>query len=86
MQVSYIRDGKTESVAVNLVKNDIIKTEFKGLELQNIDGAEKKKYKIDYGVKITEVINPNLKQYADELQGSIILSIDNVKAIDVETV
>ena len=86
VQVSYIRDGKTESVAVNLVKNDIIKTEFKGLELQNIDGAEKKKYKIDYGVKITEVINPNLKQYADELQGSIILSIDNVKAIDVETV
>ena len=86
VQVAYIRNGKTETVAVNLVKNDIIKTEFKGLELQNIDGAEKKKYKIDYGVKITEVINPNLKQYADELQGSIILSIDNVKAIDVETV
>ena len=86
VQVSYIRNSKTETVAVTLVKNDIVKTEFKGLELQNIDGTEKKKFKIDYGVKITEVINPNLQQYADELKGSIILSIDNVKAIDIETV
>ena len=86
VQVSYIRNGKTETAAVTLVKNDIVKTDFKGLELQNVDGAEKKKFKIDYGVKITEVVNPNLQQYADELKGSIILSIDNVKAIDVETV
>lgn len=86
VQVSFIRNGKTETVAVTLVKNDIVKTEFKGLELQNVDGAEKKKFKIDYGVKITDVLNPNLQQYADELKGSIILSIDNTKAIDVETV
>lgn len=86
VQVSYIRNAKTETVTVALVKNDIIKTEFKGLELQNVAAAEKKKFKIDYGVKITEVINPNLKQYADELTGSIILSIDNIKAVDVETV
>ena len=86
VQVSYIRNGKSETAAVTLVKNDIVKTDFKGLELQNVDGAEKKKFKIDYGVKITEVVNPNLQQYADELKGSIILSIDNVKAIDVETV
>ena len=32
------------------------------------------------------MLNPNLQQYADELKGSIILSIDNTKAIDVETV
>lgn len=86
VQVSYIRNAKTETVTVTLVKNDIVKTEFKGLELQNIDGIEKKKFKIDYGVKITEVLNPNLQQYAEELKGSIILTIDNVKAIDVESV
>ena len=86
VQVSYIRNGKTETVAVTLVKNDIVKTEFKGLELQNVDSAEKKKFKIDYGVKITDVLNPNLQQYADELKGSIILSIDDTKAVDVETV
>ena len=86
VQVSYIRNSKTETVAVTLVKNDIVKTEFKGLELQNVDSTDKKKFKIDYGVKITEVVNANLQQYADELKGSIILSIDNVKAIDVETV
>ena len=86
VQVSYIRNGKTETALVTLVKNDIVKTEFKGLELQNVDSNEKKKFKIDYGVKITDVLNPNLQQYADELKGSIILSIDNSKAIDVETV
>ena len=86
VQVSFIRNAKTETVTVTLVKNDIVKTEFKGLELQNADATEKKKFKIDYGVKITEVSNPNLQQYAEELKGSIILSIDNTKAVDVETV
>ena len=86
VQVSYIRNGKTEIASVTLIKNDIVKTEFKGLELQNIDSVEKKKFKIDYGVKITEVLNPNLQQYASELKGSIILSIDNAKATDVESV
>ena len=86
VQVSFIRNGKNQTVSVTLVKNDIVKTDFKGLELQNIDGNEKKKFKIEYGVRITEVTNPNLQQYADELKGSIILSIDNVKATDVETV
>ena len=86
IQVSYIRDGKTETKTVSLIKNDILKTEFKGMELQNIDANDKKNFRLEYGVKIIEVSNENLQQYADELKGSIILSIDNVKAIDVETV
>ncbi|MDZ4329025.1 MAG: serine protease, partial [Flavobacterium sp.] len=46
----------------------------------------KKKFKIDYGVRIKSINSQNLKQYEDELIGNIILSIDNVKATDVETV
>ena len=86
VQVSYLRNGKAETVSVALIKNDVIKTEFKGLELQNIDSNDKKKYKINYGVRITEVTNPNLMPYIDELKGSIILSIDNSNATDVEAV
>ena len=86
VQVSYLRDGKTYTVPVVLTKNEFYSTEFKGLELENIDATDKKKYNIDSGVRIKEINNDNLKPYYDELKGTIILSIDNVKATDVEAV
>jgi sialic acid synthase SpsE len=36
--------------------------------------------------KIKAITNENLIQYTAELKGNIILSIDNVKATDIETV
>jgi hypothetical protein len=54
--------------------------------LENINAADKKKFNINYGVKIKSISNENLVQYSTELKGSIILSIDNVKAKDIETV
>jgi Do/DeqQ family serine protease len=86
INVTIIRDGKNQVIPVTLVKNDIINTDFKGLELENIDTSDKKRFKIDYGVKIKEVTNDRLKPYENELSGSIILTIDGAKAIDVETV
>ena len=86
VQVSFIRDGKTKIVPVVLSKNEFFNAEFKGIELENIEAADKKKFKIDYGVRIKSISSQNLKQYEDELIGNIILSIDNIKAIDVETV
>ena len=86
VQVTFIRDDEVKTVMVTLIKNDVFTTEFKGLELENIDDADKKKYRIDYGIKIKEINNDNLKPYYDQLKGGIILSIDNVKATDIETV
>ena len=86
INVTVIRDGKNQVIPVSLVKNDIINTDFKGLELENIDASDKKRFKIDYGVKIKEVTNDRLKPYENELNGSIILTIDGAKASDVETV
>ena len=68
-----------------LTKNENFTTEFKGIELENIDAADKKKYRIDAGVRIKEINNDNLKPYYDELKGTIILSIDNMKTTDIET-
>ena len=85
VQVSYIRDGKTFTVPVVLTKNENFTTEFKGIELENIDAADKKKFRIDAGVRIKEINNDNLKPYYDELKGTIILSIDNMKTTDIET-
>jgi serine protease Do len=86
VQVTFIRDGETKSVPVVLVKNDVVSTEFKGIELENIEASDKKKFRIDYGVRIKEINNENLKPYYDQLKGNIILSVDNVKATDVETI
>jgi Do/DeqQ family serine protease len=86
IKVTYMKDGQTKTVPVTLSKNEFFSTEFKGIELENIDAADKKKFRIDYGVKIKNITNENLAQYQNELQGNIILSIDNVKATNVETV
>jgi serine protease Do len=86
IQVTYIRDGKNKTVAVVLSKNEFFNTEFKGISLENIDANDKKRFQINYGVKIKSISNENLKQYNDELIGNIILSIDNVKATNIETV
>jgi serine protease Do len=86
VQVTYIRNGKNNVVAVTLSKNEIFSTEFKGIELENIDALDKKKFKTEYGVKIKEITNENLMQYSDELKGNIILSIDNVKTPNIYSV
>ncbi|RKS98846.1 S1C family serine protease [Flavobacterium sp. 123] len=86
VQVTFIRDGKNKTAPVTLSKNEFFTTEFKGIEVENIDAADKKAFKIDYGVKIKSINNENLEQYAEELKGNIILSIDNVKASNIEAV
>lgn len=86
IQVTYIRNEKTVKVTVTLSKSDVFSTQFKGLELENINPSDKKKFKINYGVKIKEINNERLNAYANDLKGGIILRIGNVKALDVETV
>ncbi|HMI07852.1 MAG TPA: PDZ domain-containing protein, partial [Flavobacterium sp.] len=86
VNVTFLRNGKNMVLPVTLTKTEFVSTEFKGIELENIDGSDKKKFRIDSGVKIREINNDNLKPYYDELIGNIIISVDNVKATDVETV
>ena len=86
VQVTIVRNDKTITIPVTLTKSDVINTQFKGLDLENIGAAEKKKFRISYGVKIKEIDNDKLRAYANDLKGGIILSIGNIKAIDVETV
>jgi Do/DeqQ family serine protease len=85
IQVTIIRDGTTKVIPVTLTKNEFISTEFKGLELENIDASDKKKFNINYGVRIKDLSNERLEQYADELKGGVILKIGNVKINDIET-
>ncbi len=86
VQVTFLRNGKTLSVPVTLTKNEFYSTEFKGIILENIDSSDRKRFNLTYGVKIKDIQNQNLAPYYDELKGNIILSINNVKAENVETV
>ena len=86
IQVTFIRNEKTMIVPVTLTKNEFVSYEYNGLQLQNIDAADKKKYKMDYGVKIKGINNDKLAIYANDLMEGIIMSIDNSKATDIETV
>jgi Do/DeqQ family serine protease len=83
--VTFIRKEKTMTVPVTLSKIDIASTEFKGIELENITAADKKKFRVDYGVKIKDLNNERLNAYANDLKGGIILSIGNAKVTDIES-
>jgi Do/DeqQ family serine protease len=85
VEVTFIREGKNKVTPVILSKNEFFSAEFKGLELENIDTADKKRFHLADGVKIKSITNDNLKQYEEDLRGNIILSIDNVKIKDIES-
>lgn len=83
--VTFIRKEKTMTTTVTLSKISLSSTEFKGIEIEEITAADKKKFRVDYGVKIKELNNERLNVYANDLKGGIILSIGNTKIIDIET-
>jgi S1-C subfamily serine protease len=85
VEVTFIREGKNKILPVVLSKNEFFSTEFKGLELENVNANDKKRFNLVDGVKIKSITNENLKPYEQDLIGNIILSIDNVKIKDIES-
>jgi len=81
IKVTFVRNGKAMETPVKLGKNEFATYEFNGLQLENLNDSDKKRFNVNYGVKIKEVAT----QSYGELAGSIILTIDNVKIKDVET-
>lgn len=86
INVTVIRNGDEKVIPVKLTKKELLTIEFNQMELSDIDEADKKGLNIDYGVKINKINNPDLAQYANQLEGGIILSIDGKKAIDISAV
>ncbi len=86
IKVGIVRDDKNMTIPVKLTKKELINYDLKGLELADLDADDAKKFNIKYGVKIENITNEELSGYAEQLKGAVILSIDNVKATDIETV
>jgi Do/DeqQ family serine protease len=86
VKVAVKRGNDVVVLPVKLSKNEINSFTYSGLELQDLTAAEKKQLKLDYGVRIKEITDEDYMPYYDELKGGIILSINNTKATDIETV
>jgi serine protease Do len=85
IEVTVIRDDKKVTLSVALSKKELVQFEFYGLEVEDLDATDLKKMRLNGGVKIKGITNEQLIKYADELEGSILLSIDGVPAKDVES-
>lgn len=86
VQVTVSRNGKDVVLPVKLTKNEINSFKYQGLELEDLTAAEKKNLKISYGVRVKDVNDGEFMQYADYIKNGIILSINNTKATDINTV
>ena len=86
VQVYFLRDEKEMTTTVTLSKNELINSKFKGMQLENLTPSEKKKFRINSGVKITSIENPRLEQFQNELTGAVILKINNIPVENVQDV
>ena len=86
VQVRIVRDEKEKTIPVKLSKKEMLNYEFNGIEFEDLDAADKKQLRIKEGVKIKAISNPEYAEYADLLNGAVILSVDGQKAKDMETV
>lgn len=86
VQVYFLRDEKEMTTTVTLSKNELINSKFKGMQLENLTPTEKKKFRINSGVKITSIENPRLEQFKNELTGAVILKINNIPVNNVQDV
>ncbi len=86
VNVTVLREGGEKTIPVKLTKRELLILEANGVEFEDISSADKKQNKIDYGVRIKTIKNPEIMEYAEALQGSIVLTVDGRKAEDAEKV
>ncbi|MVO10374.1 PDZ domain-containing protein [Flavobacterium sp. TP390] len=86
VNVTVLREGGEKIIPVKLTKRELLILEANGVEFEDISSNEKKENKIDYGVRIKTIKNPEIMEYAEALQGSIVLTVDGRKAEDAEKV
>jgi serine protease Do len=86
VKVSLVRDGKNMALNVPLTKKELIAYEFNGIEFEDLDANDKKRFNLKNGIKIKQVTNADYAEYADDLRGSIVTQVDNMRATDMESV
>ncbi|KGO89637.1 Do family serine endopeptidase [Flavobacterium suncheonense] len=84
IQVGIIRNGDEKTVPVRLTKKELVNVDYNGFEFEDLDAADKKRFRLNEGVKIKDVSNEEYMEYAEVLKGSVILRIDGNKVTSME--
>ncbi len=81
INVAFERDGDIKEVMVTLKKKQTLEVPVMGLTVKDLTEGDKKKFKVEKGVKIVDV--PEL--YNDYgLEGKVLLSVDNEEINDIQ--
>jgi S1-C subfamily serine protease len=86
VKVTLSRKGKNMTLNVPLTKKELIAYEFNGIEFEDLDAADMKRFNLKTGIKIKQVTNEDYKEYAEDLKGSIVTQVDNMRVTDMESV
>jgi len=73
VKVYLIRDGKEIITSVTLTKTELLTTEFFGMEVEDLSDSDKKKFGVNYGVKIKS------SSEFEDVKGKVILSVNGIK-------
>lgn len=84
IMVIYLRDGREKQVNVTLTKFETYTIEPIKIEVSNASEEELKAINAENGVKIHRTLSPKLP--AEELIGTVITAIDNIKVYNVQDV
>jgi Do/DeqQ family serine protease len=79
VNVYLIRNGKEVETSVKLTKSELLTTEFFGMEVEDLSSADKKKFGVNYGVKVKE------SDEFEEVKGKVILSVNGIKVPNTQT-
>lgn len=78
------RQAKTLQQDIKLMQADTGSFVFHGIEFSDLTGAEKTKFKINYGVKITAITAEKYLPYEAELTNAILLAINGQKIRSID--
>ncbi len=85
VQVTILRNGKYKTVPVTLSKKVLTFTSLYGLQLKNLTNADKAKYKIKEGVKVTGNRNPQFSRMGIT-EGYLVIQINDYKITNINDV
>src|SRR5690606_32707791 len=59
VEVTVLRKGKNKKLTVQLSKKELLNYEFNGIEFEDIDTNDKKRFNLKEGIKIKKLNNPD---------------------------
>lgn len=83
VQVTILRNGKEQKIAVTLQKNTTYRLSNLGLEVKELTKEDKKQFRTEQGVKVTDAAE-YYKMHGFDMIGKVLININNQEVKDIE--